>query len=98
MAVLAEEGGGRTPRAGEGGEPRRFLTVSPQVRRLIGDFGVPISIFVMALADFFISDTYTQVWEGRAGGARCPHSGTLGAGARPCVPPLTPPSLLPYRN
>lgn len=38
-----------------------FLTVSPQVRRLIGDFGVPISIFVMALADFFINDTYTQV-------------------------------------
>ncbi|XP_009076260.1 PREDICTED: band 3 anion transport protein, partial [Acanthisitta chloris] len=30
------------------------------VRRLIGDFGVPISIFVMALADFFIKDTYTQ--------------------------------------
>ncbi|NWW70795.1 B3AT protein, partial [Climacteris rufus] len=31
-----------------------------KVRRLIGDFGVPISIFIMALADFFISDTYTQ--------------------------------------
>lgn len=31
-----------------------------KVRRLIGDFGVPISIFVMALADYFISDTYTQ--------------------------------------
>ncbi|NXD31869.1 B3AT protein, partial [Spelaeornis formosus] len=30
------------------------------VRRLIGDFGVPISIFIMALADFFINDTYTQ--------------------------------------
>ncbi|OXB52841.1 hypothetical protein ASZ78_007072, partial [Callipepla squamata] len=30
------------------------------IRRLIGDFGVPISIFVMALADFFIKDTYTQ--------------------------------------
>ncbi|XP_074023077.1 band 3 anion transport protein isoform X1 [Numenius arquata] len=29
-------------------------------RRLIGDFGVPISIFVMALVDFFIQDTYTQ--------------------------------------
>lgn len=38
-----------------------FLTVSPQVRRLIGDFGVPISLFIMALADFFINDTYTQV-------------------------------------
>uniref|UniRef100_A0A8C2YGD4 Anion exchange protein n=1 Tax=Coturnix japonica TaxID=93934 RepID=A0A8C2YGD4_COTJA len=30
------------------------------IRRLIGDFGVPISIFIMALADFFIEDTYTQ--------------------------------------
>ncbi|XP_042749846.1 band 3 anion transport protein-like, partial [Lagopus leucura] len=30
------------------------------IRRLIGDFGVPISIFIMALADFFIKDTYTQ--------------------------------------
>ncbi|KAG6921454.1 solute carrier family 4 member 1 (Diego blood group), partial [Chelydra serpentina] len=32
-----------------------------QLRRVIGDFGVPISIFIMALADFFIKDTtYTQ--------------------------------------
>ncbi|NXG13967.1 B3AT protein, partial [Grallaria varia] len=31
-----------------------------KVRRLIGDFGVPISIFIMTLADFFIHDTYTQ--------------------------------------
>lgn len=31
-----------------------------KVRRLIGDFGVPISIFIMALADFFIKETYTQ--------------------------------------
>ncbi|XP_031456742.1 band 3 anion transport protein isoform X1 [Phasianus colchicus] len=31
-----------------------------KIRRLIGDFGVPISIFIMALADFFIKDTYTQ--------------------------------------
>ncbi|NXX20828.1 B3AT protein, partial [Podargus strigoides] len=31
-----------------------------KARRLIGDFGVPISIFIMALADFFIKDTYTQ--------------------------------------
>lgn len=35
--------------------------MSSQVRRLIGDFGVPISIFIMALVDFFIKDTYTQV-------------------------------------
>ncbi|NWZ86845.1 B3AT protein, partial [Poecile atricapillus] len=31
-----------------------------KVRRLIGDFGVPISIFIMALADYFIKETYTQ--------------------------------------
>ncbi|KAM6115031.1 band 3 anion transport protein isoform 2-T2 [Phoenicopterus ruber ruber] len=31
-----------------------------KVRRLIGDFGVPISMFIMALVDFFIKDTYTQ--------------------------------------
>ncbi|NXU42351.1 B3AT protein, partial [Drymodes brunneopygia] len=31
-----------------------------KVRRLIGDFGVPISIFIMSLADYFIKDTYTQ--------------------------------------
>ncbi|NXJ39217.1 B3AT protein, partial [Ciconia maguari] len=30
------------------------------IRRLIGDFGVPISIFIMTLADFFVKDTYTQ--------------------------------------
>ncbi|CAM2108956.1 band 3 anion transport protein [Caretta caretta] len=32
-----------------------------KLRRVIGDFGVPISIFIMALADFFMKDnTYTQ--------------------------------------
>ncbi|NXS60494.1 B3AT protein, partial [Brachypteracias leptosomus] len=31
-----------------------------KIRRLIGDFGVPISIFIMALVDFLIKDTYTQ--------------------------------------
>ncbi|TFK10839.1 putative tRNA (uracil-O(2)-)-methyltransferase [Platysternon megacephalum] len=32
-----------------------------KLRRVIGDFGVPISIFIMALADFFIKDTtFTQ--------------------------------------
>ncbi|NWI65991.1 B3AT protein, partial [Todus mexicanus] len=31
-----------------------------KARRLIGDFGVPISIFIMALVDFLIKDTYTQ--------------------------------------
>nr|XP_060637112.1 band 3 anion transport protein isoform X3 [Anolis sagrei ordinatus] len=31
-----------------------------KLRRVIGDFGVPIAIFIMAMADFFIQDTYTQ--------------------------------------
>ncbi|NXT92498.1 B3AT protein, partial [Anhinga rufa] len=31
-----------------------------KARRLIGDFGVPISILVMSLIDFSIEDTYTQ--------------------------------------
>ncbi|XP_070583595.1 band 3 anion transport protein isoform X3 [Erythrolamprus reginae] len=31
-----------------------------KLRRVIGDFGVPISIFIMTLADNFIKDTYTQ--------------------------------------
>lgn len=32
-----------------------------QIRRLIGDFGVPIAIFLMVVIDFNIDDTYTQV-------------------------------------
>lgn len=32
-----------------------------QVRRLIGDFGVPISMFLMIILDYNIADTYTQV-------------------------------------
>ncbi|XP_075437283.1 band 3 anion transport protein isoform X2 [Ascaphus truei] len=31
-----------------------------KLRRIIGDFGVPIAILIMVLADFFIKDTYTQ--------------------------------------
>ncbi|KAM4622557.1 band 3 anion transport protein isoform 2-T2 [Discoglossus pictus] len=31
-----------------------------KLRRIIGDFGVPISILIMVVADFFITDTYTQ--------------------------------------
>uniref|UniRef100_A0AAY5ETM5 Anion exchange protein n=1 Tax=Electrophorus electricus TaxID=8005 RepID=A0AAY5ETM5_ELEEL len=30
------------------------------IRRIIGDFGVPIAIFIMVAIDFFIDDTYTQ--------------------------------------
>lgn len=32
-----------------------------QLRRVIGDFGVPISILIMVLVDTFIKNTYTQV-------------------------------------
>lgn len=39
----------------------RGLSTCPQLRRVIGDFGVPISILIMVLVDFFIQDTYTQV-------------------------------------
>ncbi|XP_014372490.1 band 3 anion transport protein isoform X1 [Alligator sinensis] len=31
-----------------------------KIRRVIGDFGVPIAIFTMVLIDFFIEGTYTQ--------------------------------------
>ncbi|XP_068162193.1 solute carrier family 4 member 1b (Diego blood group) [Antennarius striatus] len=31
-----------------------------KIRRLIGDFGVPISIFLMIVVDYSINDTYTQ--------------------------------------
>lgn len=33
----------------------------PQARRIIGDFGIPISILVSVLVDYSITDTYTQV-------------------------------------
>ncbi|XP_053739761.1 anion exchange protein 2a [Synchiropus splendidus] len=36
------------------------LSVVLQLRRVIGDFGVPISILVMVLADVASGDTYTQ--------------------------------------
>ncbi|XP_028332291.1 solute carrier family 4 member 1b (Diego blood group) isoform X2 [Gouania willdenowi] len=31
-----------------------------RIRRLLGDFGVPIAIFLMIVADYNINDTYTQ--------------------------------------
>ncbi|KAJ6660693.1 hypothetical protein lerEdw1_017690 [Lerista edwardsae] len=34
-----------------------------KLRRVIGDFGVPIAIFIMSMADFFIKDTYTKKLE-----------------------------------
>jgi len=33
---------------------------SSSVRRMIGDFGVPIAIIIMVLMDYLIKDTYTQ--------------------------------------
>lgn len=39
----------------------RLALAFPQIRRLIGDFGVPIAILVMVLVDYSIQDTYTQV-------------------------------------
>lgn len=33
----------------------------PQARRIIGDFGIPISILVSVFVDYSITDTYTQV-------------------------------------
>ena len=33
----------------------------PQLRRIIGDFGVPISILIMVMVDALVQDTYTQV-------------------------------------
>lgn len=38
-----------------------FLICVYQVRRLMGDFGVPIAIFLMIVVDYNIEDTYTQV-------------------------------------
>ena len=32
-----------------------------QLRRIIGDFGVPIAILIMVLVDYAVEDTYTQV-------------------------------------
>lgn len=38
-----------------------FMFFLPQARRIIGDFGIPISILVSVLLDYSITDTYTQV-------------------------------------
>lgn len=32
-----------------------------QLRRIIGDFGVPIAILIMVLVDYSVEDAYTQV-------------------------------------
>ena len=37
----------------------KFLTNS--LRRTIGDFGVPIAIFIMVLIDYLLKDVYTEV-------------------------------------
>lgn len=38
-----------------------FFHAYYQARRIIGDFGIPISILVFVLVDYCIPDTYTQV-------------------------------------
>ncbi|NXR04690.1 B3A2 protein, partial [Sagittarius serpentarius] len=43
-----------------GGAGAGLTLLFPQIRRLIGDFGVPIAILVMVLVDYSIQDTYTQ--------------------------------------
>uniref|UniRef100_A0A2I3HK93 Anion exchange protein n=1 Tax=Nomascus leucogenys TaxID=61853 RepID=A0A2I3HK93_NOMLE len=48
----------------------RFL--GGKARRIIGDFGIPISILVMVLVDYSITDTYTQVREPQPCGS-CSH-------------------------
>ncbi|POI20507.1 hypothetical protein CIB84_015746, partial [Bambusicola thoracicus] len=56
-----EPGFGGTVSPGVVGEVGAGLTPSlQQIRRLIGDFGVPIAILVMVLVDYSIRDTYTQ--------------------------------------
>ena len=37
-----------------------FIHTSQQARRAIGDFGVPIAIFVMVIVDVLIKSTYTE--------------------------------------
>nr|XP_013806644.1 PREDICTED: anion exchange protein 2-like [Apteryx mantelli mantelli] len=53
-----------------------------RIRRLIGDFGVPIAILVMVLVDYSIQDTYTQVSPRRV----------RDRGAQPNLCPLCPPA------
>ncbi|XP_044793812.2 anion exchange protein 3 isoform X4 [Bubalus bubalis] len=45
----------------------RFL--GGKARRIIGDFGIPISILVMVLVDYSITDTYTQLFTPQFPGA-----------------------------
>lgn len=56
---------------GLGGTLGLSCALSGQVRRVIGDFGVPIAILMMVLVDYSIQDTYTQVtgaaWSGGEG-------------------------------
>lgn len=39
-----------------------YFSLPFQARRIIGDFGIPISILVSVLVDYSITDTYTQVF------------------------------------
>ena len=52
-----------------------------QARRIIGDFGIPISILVMVLVDYTITDTYTQV-----GSSAAPQSPSCSPAVIPAAP------------
>lgn len=69
-----EDGAGVGPRGRwEVGHPWALTagpSTCPQLRRIIGDFGVPISILIMVMVDALIQDTYTQV-------TLSPHPATL---------------------
>lgn len=56
-----------------------------KARRIIGDFGIPISILVMVLVDYSITDTYTQVREPLPPPAAGFHL-RVSRGRPPCIP------------
>uniref|UniRef100_A0A3Q2ZJV8 Solute carrier family 4 member 2 n=1 Tax=Kryptolebias marmoratus TaxID=37003 RepID=A0A3Q2ZJV8_KRYMA len=45
-------------------QPAHPHSSSLPIRRIIGDFGVPIAILIMVLVDYSVEDTYTQVSTG----------------------------------
>lgn len=82
-----EPGFGGTGSPGVVGEVGAGLSPSlQQIRRLIGDFGVPIAILVMVLVDYSIRDTYTQV--------STPDPHMLPLPLRGCRPPVSEPLCL----
>lgn len=78
-------GGTESPRV-VGGFGAGLTPSFQQIRRLIGDFGVPIAILVMVLVDYSIRDTYTQV------STQDPH--VLPQLLMGCCPPVSGPGAL----